>query len=303
MKTIQIQTTSHCNGKCVICPYPDSWFVKNPGRMSNELYTKILDDLNDYDPTFSGHFCPYLCNEPFADRNIVERAKQAINTLHNPYLEISTNLTLASNAAIDKLLKVYEMNGWNGRMMISHHGWNKMSYETTMGLSYGKALNKLKYLIKKANGNLSIWLHTAVESRDTSILMSSEEHIKRYWMQFVIENKLPKKNLQIWPLYFHNRAGNVKMDSWRYDKIVREIGPAHPFDCYRIHDCLHVIYTGEIILCCCDYQHETVIGDLSKQTIKEFYASDKWKEYYKMVRGDIESPDDFICKRCQFPGA
>ncbi len=303
MKLIQIQTTGTCNGKCIICPYPDSWFAKNPGKMSDELFQKILNDINKYDPIFSGVFCPYLCNEPFADKTIVEKSAMAMDQLYKPKLEISTNLTLTSNAQIDKLLKVYENNDWRGRMMISHHGTNQVTYERIMGLPYGKALGKLKYLIKKADGRLPIWLHTAISSRIKGYVVSTEGSIRRFWMDFLIDNDLPTKNIKIHPLHFHSRAGNVAIDDWKYDQIVREIGPSNPFDCPRIHGILHVLYTGEVVLCCCDYQKQTVMGDLSKQSIKEFFDSEAWKATVQMVKGEINSPDDFICKYCQLPGA
>ena len=303
MKLIQLQTTSTCNGKCIICPYKDSWFDKNPGKMPDELFQKILNDVNDYDPEFSGVFCPYLCNEPFADKKIVERSAMIVEQLYKPQLEISTNLTMASNVQIDKLLKVYENNDWRGRMMISHHGTNKVTYERIMGLPYGKALGKMKYLVKKAGGRLPIWIHTAVASHDKNYTVSTEDGIYRYWMNFLIENDLPVNNIKIHPLYFHNRAGNVVVDDWKYDKVVRQIGPNNPFSCPRIYDNLHVLYTGEVVLCCCDYQKQTVMGDLSKQSIKEFFDSKSWKATVQMVKGEINSPEDFICKRCQWPGA
>ena len=303
LKLVQIQTTSTCNGKCIICPYKGSWFDTNPGRMTDELFQKILNDVNDYDPKFSGVFCPYLCNEPFADRMLAEKASMIANQLYKPQLEISTNLTMASNAQIDKLLKVYENNDWRGRMMISHHGTNKVTYERIMGLPYGKALNKMKYLIKKAEGRLPIWIHTAVSSRDQTYEVSTPAAIYRHWMDFLIDNDLPTNKITVHPLQFHSRAGNVPTNDWDYSKEVRQIGPEHPFDCPRIHGNLHVLYTGEVVLCCCDYQKQTVMGDLSKQTIKEFFDSEAWKATVQMVKGEINSSRDFICKQCQWPGA
>ena len=303
MKLIQIQTTSMCNGKCIICPYKGSWFDNNIGRMTDELFQKILNDVNDYDPKFSGTFCPYLCNEPFADRMIVEKASMIVNQLYKPQLEISTNLTMASNAQIDKLLKVYENNDWRGRIMVSHHGTNKVTYERIMGLPYGKALGKLKYLIKKSEGKLPIWIHTAVASLKKDYMVSTEQGVYRYWMDFLIDNDLPVNNVKIYPLYFHSRAGNVVIDDWKYEKVVRKIGPDNPFDCPRIHGNLHVLFTGEVVLCCCDYQKQTVMGDLTKQSIKEVFNSKAWKATVQMVKGEINSPEDFICKKCQWPGA
>ena len=298
LNLIQIQTTSHCNGRCIMCPYKDSWFVKNSGVMKEELYNQILDDIIEYDPAFAGKFCPYLCNEPFADKNIVSRIEQAIEVLPNPFIELSTNLTLVSGEQIDQLVNLYEKNKWNGRIMVSHHGLTKDSYERIMGLKYGVALENLKYLLQKINKRLSVWIHTAYMSHDSKYHMTTPLEIRRFWMGFLYDNDLFGNNITIFPLKFHSRAGNVKLAGWEYDTTSRQLN-----GCPRVNGQLHVIYTGEVVLCCCDYQHETVIGDLNNQSISEIYNSETWKRYRDMVNGKLPAPDDFLCKRCQLLGA
>ena len=302
LKCVQVQTTSVCNGQCIICPYSESWFVKNPGYMSDELYTKILDDIAEYDPIFFGKFCPYLCNDPFADADIIKRTDLARQKLANPYLEVSTNLVLATRNQIDDLIRIYERNRFNGRIMVSFHGINEESYRKTMGLSYKKAMDNAVYLIGQLDGRMPIYVHCAAESRDGSYPLTKKEDSFTFWKDVVVMRNLTAKNLHVFPLKFHTRAGNVNLDGWDYKKIVRDIGPDNRFDCPRIHDHLHVIYTGEVIGCCCDYQHEVVLGDLTKQSIKEVFDSDKWKSWTKMVTGEIESPPDFLCKRCSHVG-
>lgn len=300
MKVVQIQTTSVCNGKCVFCPYKDSWFVKNPGVMPEKLYLKILNDIKEIDPEFKGKFCPYMCNEPFSDKDIIKRIKQAIEILHDPYVEVSSNFVLLTKKKIDELLAVYGQHEWRGRVMISHHGINKAQYERVMGLPWGKALDNLKYFVKQADGRLKLYLHTAIESHDAKYFVNSLSAVAYFWKSFFIDNNLPLHNVQIYPLKIHNRAGNVKLKDWKFNYRVRDIGPSAPFDCPRLHNHTHVLYSGEVVLCCNDYQHETVMGDLNKQSLAEILAN---SPHIKMAKGEIESPADFLCKRCQFVGA
>jgi len=297
LNLVQIQTTSHCNGKCIICPYRGSWYDKNPGIMSDDLYTTILNKIN---PLFlsNGKFCPYLCNEPFADKKIIGRTKEAIEILNFPYVEFSTNLVLPSKGQIDQLLELYEANEWRGRIMVSHHGMTQTAYERIMGLKYGVAQKNLAYLLKKADKRLHVWIHTAFQSHDGKYLLASGIEIKRYWMNFLVDNDIDNKSVHIYPLPFHNRAGNVKLKDWKYNTNPRLLN-----GCPRVNGQLHVVYTGEVILCCCDYQRETVVGDLNNQSIENIFNSDKWKEYKDMVNGKKPAPADFLCHRCQLPGA
>jgi len=302
LNLIQIQTTSVCNARCICCPYKDSWYLNNPGRMNDKLYNKIINDISSYDSEFSGKFCPYLCNEPFADKDILKRTELAYQKLHNPYVELSSNMGLLNKTKIDKLYELFKNNNFYGKFTISHHGINKETFENTMKIPYEKAKENMIYLLQKFDGQMKISIQNMAYSLDRKFSINPYRSISRYLEDIIEDNGISKQNLVIEPKVFHNRAGNVEIDGWEYDKIVRKIDKQTPFDCLRIHGCLHVIYTGEVILCCMDYFRETIINDLNNMTVEEHFKSDNWKYIYNQVRGREESPENFICKRCMSPG-
>jgi len=302
LNLIQIQTTSTCNARCLMCPYKDSWHAKHPGYMSDKLYDKILNSINDYDAEFSGKFCPYLENEPFADKNLLERVELAYEILKNPYIEISSNMGLLTKKKIDELYSMWENHDFYGKFTISHHGVDKESYEYMMKIPYEKSLENTIYFLQKFQGKIKISIQDMAFSLDKEFQLNPYRKVKRYLNKLMIDNGINPKYIIAEPKVFHNRAGNVKIPGWNYKKIVRQIDKNHPFDCLRIHGCLHVLYTGEVIGCCMDYFKETLIGDLRKQTVIEFFDSNKYKKWVGMVRGEIESPPNFICKRCLSPG-
>ena len=61
------------------------------------------------------------------------------------------------------------------------------------------------------------------------------------------------------------------------------------YDIYSVHNCM-------------DYFRETILGDLNKMDVNEFFNSDGWNKWCGQVTGKIESDDKFICKRCLSPG-
>jgi radical SAM protein with 4Fe4S-binding SPASM domain len=70
-RLVAIETMSGCNYRCSFCPIGQ---IKLPsGRMSMELYLRILDQLGDFD----GEIHPFLMNEPVLDRRIVEMCRLA----------------------------------------------------------------------------------------------------------------------------------------------------------------------------------------------------------------------------------
>jgi len=213
-------------------------------------------------------------------------------------LEISSNFALPSKATIDKLIDLYASINYKGRIMISHHGTVPKEYEQTMHLKYGKALDNLKYLVESADKKLTIYIHGATRTRDNRLKFSTADDQAKFW----------KKTLGVdtgytyYPLKIHTRAGNVVYNTWKYDRIVRQIDKNHPFDCPRLYHNLHVLYNGEVTLCCCDYNREAIVGDLTKTNINEVYNSKLWIKTKNMVRGYEDSPADFLCKRCSWPG-
>jgi len=303
LNLVQIQTTSVCNAKCICCPYAKSWYKDNPGRMSDKLYKKILSDIAEYDPEFSGKFAPYLCNEPYADKNILEKCELAYKYLRDPYIELSSNMALLNKDIIDKTYEMFKKNDFYGKFTISHHGINKESLETFMSIPYDKSLENVIYLLKKFDGKMRISIQDMAYSLDRQFKMNPYRSVVRYLDKMIKDNNINTHNLITEPKVFHNRAGNVDIEGWDYDKIVRKIDKNHPFNCIRLSNgCIHVIYTGEVTLCCMDYFRETIINDLNKISIEEHFKSDSWKNMCDMVTGRKESPDNFICKRCMSPG-
>jgi len=300
-KDVQIQTTSVCNSRCIMCPYKNSWMIKNPGYMSEQLYDSILRNISKEDPEFNGVISPYLMNEPFADKNIVRRIQKIYKMLYDPTVEVSTNCELLTSDKIDQLVPLFSEN--KSKMVISHHGTSKETFSQIMSIDYEKSLNNAIELIRKADGRFPIAIQDMAISKDRKYKIIQPRQVDRYWGNIFEDNNLKWNNVWLSTLQFHNRAGNVELEGWNYEKKVRDIGPGRPFDCYRAHsDYLHVLYTGEVVLCCMDYHKETVFGNLKEQTLEEVFNTDEYKNILKQVVGEIESPDDFICKRCMSPG-
>ena len=66
--------------------------------------------------------------------------------------------------------------------------------------------------------------------------------------------------------------------------------------CFGLRDHLSILYTGDVALCCVDYDGRTAVGNLKDSTLKEVLSSD---EVHRIVRGfrrfQVVHPH---CKRC-----
>lgn len=96
---VQVMTMTRCNYKCDFCP--NKTIIHPPGKMSIEMYNKILDELGqDWD----GLFMPYLQNEPFLDVRLPELLKLTKSKLPRCSIEIQTNGSLLNKELIEKVL-------------------------------------------------------------------------------------------------------------------------------------------------------------------------------------------------------
>lgn len=84
---VQIETSTYCNRKCHGCPV--SLFPREKAFMSDETFTKIVDDLSGL--RFSGVIHLHSFNEPLADRTIVEKVRLISKSLPNAKIKMNSN--------------------------------------------------------------------------------------------------------------------------------------------------------------------------------------------------------------------
>lgn len=301
---IQLQTTSHCSGNCLICPYSTSWHKNNPGYMNDEDFENALQRIKDFEPDFDGQFCPYLMQDPLSDKNIIKRIEMIFKYFPKCYIEISTNAMLLtpklSEEIIETILKYDKTN--RSHIWLSHHAINKETFETLMQRkNYNKTLNNIIEYILINDGRIKTILRGSGASRDGSLFYFSGEDYQKYWQQIFSKNKLNPKNTQIDYFTFHNRAGNVKIGNWDGNEFNRVIDEYHPFNCNRYISGLHVLYTSEIVPCCMTYNRESVWGNLKKQSLKEIWEGNIRQDFVDKAIGLKKSDNTFICKKCMSP--
>ena len=294
---VQLQTQSACNGKCVFCPYVGSWAESHPGTMDDALFDKIVTDLRAYTIT---KMCMYLENEPLLDKKLVERVTRICDELDFGVLEIATNASALTPERADALANV--LAGTPHQIWVSFHGCSKESDEKTMGLDFDRSLSHVVHLLQLADAwDLTVMIRGAGVARKEHANKApehfSEAEFIAFWDEVLEENGIRKRPILRYVQY-HDRAGNVNEE---YALNVHR-DSLKGFYCFRTDAWLHVMYNGDVILCCNDYHLETVLGNLGEQTIREVVKSKRYRETLYKALGMLPSSDDFLCKRCSKPG-
>ncbi|QLA18380.1 glycosyltransferase [Desulfolutivibrio sulfoxidireducens] len=294
---IQLQTTSRCNGACIICPYLDSWHKKHPGEMTDEVFDRILGELAGLT---LGKVCVYFENEPLMDPRIFRRMERIRKELRFTLLEISTNASLLTPDRAEALADA--LQGIDHAVWVSFHGVDKRTYEGIMGLDFERGLAHVRNLARVADRRgLKMTIRGSGLPRDPGLgheFQFTEARFRDFWAgQFDDLGLAARPALNFFP--YHDRCGTIRRNDIRLRAIPRP--DLTGFFCPRIEGWLHFLHTGELCICCMDYHREQVFGDIRTHSLADIRTGQAFAALRDMAYGRIPSPPDFICKRCISP--
>ena len=301
IKKVQIQTHSSCNANCVFCPYPESWHAGHRGRMSDDLFEKVLQELRHFSYGINkGKVCPYLMQEPLLDGQIFERIEKIYEYFPGTLVEISTNALALNEIVATRLIKMLRER--RHEILVSHHGIDKESIEFIMKIDYETATNNLLGFLKQADGNLNIKIRGAGVSGNGKIRFFDRDQYINYWKRLFERERINTSRVTVKACTFNDRAGTIyrKERNAHLNRvgIVRQIDREHPFYCERIDEWIHIMYNGTIRICCLDYHGEVKLPNIKDVSLVEYFRSSDFRNLAGMVAGNVKSPNDFICKRC-----
>lgn len=101
VEQVEIETFTYCNRVCWFCPNAHIDRRSNNHYMDEDLYLRILADLNSID--YGGSITYSRYNEPLADRIILTRIRQAREALPNAILFTHTNGDYLNKELLDEL--------------------------------------------------------------------------------------------------------------------------------------------------------------------------------------------------------
>ncbi len=243
LPAIDIGITNLCNADCIMCPHRN---IKKFGTMEMSLYKKIIDDVVDcgiksVNLSFFG--------EAMLDKTLIEKIKYA------KYKGLSVGFF--TNAALMFEDKSRDMiDAGIDRITVSMDSNKKDAYEKIrQNCSYDDVRNNiLKFLElrKKSKKKINVSM--------VAVLMDENyDELKEYYNFW--KPKVDTINL----INMENRSDSFDKKSKKslsYKKgLVRE-------PCALLWQRMVIDWDGEVVICCNDYLHEVVLGNLNKESIK-----------------------------------
>ena len=279
-RIFEIQTASFCNADCIICPHRVYKRALPQGVMTMNLFRRILEQIPNRSST---RVVLYFNNEPLLDPLFLERLRLLNELLPKVKLEISTNVSLLDGSYQSR---ISDIDGLIiDELRLSVFGFTPASHNYMMpGLKWKNVWSNFN----KLAGNRKLRKNI----RRISLVMIDYHLDKgdiRQAKDFCLKNEFI---FHRWG--FLDRAKNVS-------------GPSNNIFKPKIAGCeqqrpqkrLHILFTGQVVLCCMDWAVKYVLGDLNQSSIKEVWNSAAYRSIRRKISGQERSAKDFICKFCK----
>ena len=281
-KYVEIQTTSICNSFCSICPYGQVEGKFPKCYMSDELINKILDECEKHKDEIH-NIVPYVNNEPFLD-------KRMVNVLRNiKHRGLNVELSTNGSALTEEIARAIVDEKLIDDFRISFFASRKEDYAKLMPrLNYDMVVKNIKYFAEynKSKGNP---VHT-------NIIMILVDDLD---MQQNIDEAKEMFGIEVRVFGYLDRAGmNKKKNKLLTDEEFKEdrlVGCST----HRPNEWFSILANGDVYLCTQDWNRENKIGNVEKESIESVWNNEKYQWYRDVIFGRIETPEDFICKKCK----
>jgi len=265
----------------VFCPYKDSYNEVPKGRMSDELFEKIVAEIARFGVT--RRVSPYLMNEPFLDKTILEKSRYIARHVPGCKVVITTNAGKLTKDVVDDIVQDNPFRA----IYISMQGIEKGPYESTMGgsLVFEETKRNVEYLMEQRNKHLP-GLKIVMTMIKTSAI--DAESAVRYWKSLGAESKYT---------VLENRGGNLP----GFNEL--NVGSKRVFkDCTRLFKHAYILFNGDMVLCCTDYYKTMVLGNVGETSIHDVWNSPRAVELRRnFIKGDLR--DNPLCAKCVISGS
>ena len=278
LKVVSLEAHSVCNQACFFCPVAVD--PRKPSFMPMELYERIAAELSAFRDTIEG-VCMNNYNEPTADRRFV----QQVAVLKAAGLPVAV-LTNGSGLTPERTDALVALGGLR-YLSVNISTLERERYARDRGV------DQLETVVRHLD-----YAGDKPLAQEMELIVLGEEDEPHRRAHREISARFAGTRWVVKPFEVTDRAGYLPVG----------VRPARPVA--RLRGCnlvgsrplqhLHITAHGTCVLCCEDYDEKYVVGDLTKQSVRDVLTGPEMARLRRQVYGVTEAPDDFICRRCVF---
>lgn len=276
-KVIQLQTINACQAACKMCPYPAFKDVFARGRMDDDLFDKITDEIAEHPEVET--FVPMLQNEPFLDKHIFEKiARFKRRTAGRVSVELVTNGALLTDEHIARL-RDSELDVLD----ISLDALSREVYEKIrIGLDYDDVLAGVERVIAADLPGTSVFVRL-VRQRDNA-------HEVR-----AFAGRWRARGVPVFIYDVTNRTGAVE----QFDEAIR-VPPTSGLrallgeatrgasrawlgHCPIPFASASILHNGDVLMCTHDWAREEIVGNVTNATLSNIWNGERMTDIRSLI--------------------
>lgn len=259
---IHLETTSHCNCKCIFCPVGLGKMTRQHGQMSWELFKKIVDEVGNQD--IDWHLS--LTSEPLLDPLLFDRIAYIDKVCPLGNMRLFTNGIAMTGDRLKKLAAAPI------DVTVSIDATTPETYKKVKGVDLYEHVvaNVLLFL---SHRKLSVHFVTIPANEN-------ERHLFiEFWKKYNIRYSLSQ--CDTW---------NGEVPDWyhRGDPDPNKV-------CTSLETHLTIYWNGDVGICCRDHNAGFYFGNVDKEGVAGVWNNDKMKEQRERMRRKIWIG---ICRKC-----
>lgn len=263
---VHIETLGMCNARCRCCPNGIS--PRRTQKMSDELFRKIVRDLEGLPRDRPLAISPFKLNEPLLDPKIFDRMKTLVQTLPQARLWLTSNFSLADPERLEQLATVPQL----GYIWISLNTLDPAEYQQWMGLELDRTVSNIRSLLELNRQRKFVPLVILGRVGDgTENDLRFGQAIHRVFADFT-----EGEDYQI---------GLLPRGDWMGDCPDAAPPPVHhlaELPCTRWFE-ISITCTGQVAFCCMDGLCRQPIGNVRSQSILEIYQQTACRELRQLL--------------------
>lgn len=285
--TAMIEPTTACNLGCPHCPSGLNQFTRPTGRISKELFEKIIDQIHNS----VGYLTLYFQGEPYLNPQFTELVELA--NKKRIYTATSSNAHFLNEKNAEKTV----LSGLK-KMIISIDGTTQETYaKYRLSGQLETVLNGTKNMIlakEKHNSNFPkiIWQFIVFQHNEHQL-----EDIKKLAEEYKVD-KLSFKTAQI---YDYANASewlpeNEEFSRYKETETGLKIKNKLLNHCWRLWSSVVFTWDGSVVPCCFDKDAKYQMENIANQKFSEIWRNQNYNGFRQQLTKGRANID--ICTNC-----
>jgi radical SAM protein with 4Fe4S-binding SPASM domain len=284
---VYIEPTNLCNFRCQFCPTGDKALLKDVGRpngsMSLDLFRKIVDDLKEFN-TRLRLASLYKDGEPLVHKQFPEMVEYLKRADIADRIWTKTNGSRLSPELNERLIAAGLDMICISVESVSSEGYHQIA---DVDLDYDAFRENVRDLFQRRR-DCEIYIKIA----DSGL---TKEQTAKFYADFQeISTYIGVESLMGWS-FSSIKDFTLGTHPTTYDglPLIPKVACAYPLYVMAVN------FNGSVSMCGNDWSHNTVVGDASKQSLKEIWNGEAMFQFRKMMLEGRRS-ENRACGDCYY---